>query len=229
MPDIAEFPFGEAANDALRVRLFQSEVENRFTHVHRVIAEFLGAKWLANCFSADVSEKRIFALFRQGEGVPTSLRGLHAWMAHFDETLARHCIKADPYAVLRYGDAETLNLDQARALLAALKTLSEDDPYFWSEDWGRHPLSGLLRTELKDDVRAIIEPFDHHIQLTNLLLEAMAGTALAEALAETLDAIMFDGRRYVGERSAATEALYIAGVRRDWEAVISSPPWHERC
>ena len=218
--DIAEFPFSEAANDALRVRLFQSEVENRFTHVHRVIAEFLGAKWLAHCFRADVSEKRIFALFRQGEGVPTSLRGLHAWMAHFDETLARRCIEADPYAVLRYGDAETLDLDQARALLAALKKLSEDDPYFWSEDWGRHPLSGLLRTELKDDIRAIVEPFDRHIQLTKLLLEAMAGMALAEALADTLDAIMFDGRRYVGERSAAAEALYTAGVRSDWEAVI---------
>ena len=220
MVDVAKFPFVRAANDALRVRLFQSEVENRFTHVHRVIAEYLGAKWLARCFEADVSEQRIFALFRQGEGVPTSLRGLHAWMAHFNETLARRCIEADPYAVLRYGDAETLHLDQARSLLTALKKLSEEDPYFWSEDWGRHPLSGLLRTELKDDVRAIVEPLDRHMQLTNLLLEAMVGTDLAEALSETLDSIMFDQRRYVEERSAATEALYAAGVRSDWEAVI---------
>ena len=218
--DIAALPFGGAANDALRVRLFQSEGENRFTHVHRVIAEYLGAKWLARCFEADVSAKRIFALFRQGEGVPTSLRGLHAWMAHFNETLARRCIEADPYAVLRYGDAETLSLDQARSLLSALKKLSEDDPYFRAEDWGRHPVSGLLRTELKDDIRAIVDPLRSHIQLTNLLLEAMAGTALAEALDDTLDTIMFDQWRYVGERSAAAEALYAADVRSDWEAVI---------
>ena len=218
--DVAEFPFARAANDALRVRLFQSEVENRFTHVHRVIAEYLGAKWLARCFEVDVSKKGIFALFRQGEGVPTSLRGLHAWMAHFNETLARRCIEADPYAVLRYGDAETLKLDQARALLAALTKLSEDDPYFRSEDWGRHPVSGLLRTELKDDIRAIIEPPRNHIQLTNLLLEAMAGTALTEPLGETLDSIMFDGQRYVEERSAAAEALNAADVRSDWEAII---------
>ena len=70
--DMAALPFGGAANDALRVRLFQSEVENRFTHVHRVIAEYLGSRWLARSFEAGVSEKRIFALFRQGEGVPTS-------------------------------------------------------------------------------------------------------------------------------------------------------------
>lgn len=218
--DVAALPSGEAANDALRVRLFQSEGENRFTHVHRVIAEYLGARWLAHCHGADVPERSIFALFRQGEGVPTSLRGLYAWMAHFDPTLARRCIEADPYAVLRYGDAETLNLDQARALLAALKKLSEDDPYFWSEDWGRHPLSGLMRTELKNDVCAIVRPSDRHKQLTTLLLEAMTGTALAEALGETLEAIMFDGRRHGTERSAATTALYTAGVRSDWEAVI---------
>ena len=218
--DVAAFPFGGAANDALRVRLFQSEVENRFTHVHRVIAEYLGAKWLARCFEAEVSEKRILALFRQDEGVPTSLRGLHAWLAHFNETLARRCIDTDPYAVLRYGDAETLHLDQARSLLTALKKLSDEDPYFWSEDWGRHPVSGLVRTELKDEIRAIIEPLDHHMQLTNLLLEAVVGTALAEALEETLDSIMFDERRYVVERSTAAKALYVSGVRSDWKAVI---------
>ncbi|MCY4394638.1 MAG: hypothetical protein OXC10_05845, partial [Rhodospirillaceae bacterium] len=218
--DVAALPLGEAANDALRVRLFQSEGENRFTHVHRVIAEYLGARWLARCFEAGVPETRIFALFRQGEGVPTSLRGLHAWLAHFSETLARSCIEADPYAVLRYGNAENLSLDQARTLLAALKKLSEDDPYFRSEDWGRHPASGLLRAELKDDVRAIIEPPRRHVQLTNLLLEAMSGTALAEALHDTLDSIMFDQRRYVGERSAAARALYAAGIRSDWDTVI---------
>ena len=218
--DMVALPFGGAANDALRVRLFQAEGENRFAPIHRVIAEYLGARWLARSFEADISATRIFALFRQGEGVPTSLRGLHAWMARFNETLARRCIEADPYAVLRYGDAETLSLDQARSLLSALKKLSEDDPYFRAEDWGRHPVSGLLRTELKDDIRAIVEPPRSHIQLTNLLLEAMAGTALAEALDDTLDSIMFGQRRYVQERSAAAEALYAAGVRSDWETVI---------
>ena len=218
--DIARLPFARAANDALRVRLFQFEGESRFTHVHRVIAEYLGARWLACCFEAGAPEKRLLALFRHGEGVPTSLRGLHAWMAHFNETLARRCIEADPYAVLRYGDAETLSLDMARSLLAALTRLSEEDPYFRSEDWGRHPVSGLLRAELKDDIRAIVEPPDSHIQLTNLLLEAMTGTALAGALADTLDSIMFDGRHHVEERSAAARALYAAGVHNGWETVI---------
>ena len=68
--------------------------------------------WLVRCFEDGVSQRRIFGLFRQGEGVPTSLRGLHAWLAHFSDVLATPCIDADPYAVLRYGDAETVDLSR---------------------------------------------------------------------------------------------------------------------
>ncbi|MDE0347215.1 MAG: hypothetical protein OXI66_15760, partial [Boseongicola sp.] len=218
--ELEELPCGVGADDARRTRLFHSEGEYRFAPVHRVIAEHLGARWLARCFEDGVSERRIFSLFQCGDGVPTSLRGLHAWIAHFSEPLSFRCIAADPYAVLRYGDAETLGLDQARSLLSALKKLSEEDPFFRAEDWGRHPASGLLRAELKDEICAIIEPPRGHVQLTYLLLEAMAGTAFAGSLAETLGTIMFDGRRHVGQRSAAAAALFAAGVRRDWEAVI---------
>ncbi len=94
--DVAKLPFGQAASDALKTRLFQAEGEGRFAHVHRVVAEYLGAKWLARCFDAGLSERRIFDLFRQGEGVPTSLRGLHAWTGHFSDALAGRCIAADP-------------------------------------------------------------------------------------------------------------------------------------
>ncbi len=220
--DITSLPFADAVTDALKVRLFRSEGENRFAHVHRVIAEFLGARWLAHCFEEDTSKRRIFALFGLGKGVPASLRGLHAWIAHFSAALAQPCIKADPYAVLRYGNAETLKLHQARALLAALKKLSDDDPYFRSEDWGHHPVPGLLRSELKDEIRAIIEPSHNHMQLTTFLLEAMTGTDLASTLGDTLNSIMFDGQRSVRDRSAAATALYEAGVRNDWETVIRS-------
>ena len=218
--DIIGLPHAQAANDALRTRLFQAEGENRFTYIHRVIAEYLGAKWITRCYEDGVSEKRIFALFRQGEGVPTSLRGLHAWMAHFSEVLAARCIDADPYAVLQYGDADTLSLDRARALLAALKTLSEQDPYFRSGDWGQHPASGLMRPELREEILTIVEATGTYMQLRYLLLEAMAESALARELAPTLETIMFDPERYNAERSCAWEALRTTDIYDNWEAVI---------
>ena len=218
--DIGKLRLGEATRDALKVRLFQGDGEQRFTHIHRVIAEYLGARWLARCFEERVSKRRLFSLFRHGDGVPTSLRGLHAWIAHFSEALAGRCIAADPYAVLRYGDAETLSLDEARALLDALQELSEEDPYFRSEDWGRHRVSGLMRPELKRNIVGIIGTPGKHVQLRTLLLEAMAGTALATELTESLDEIMFDPDRHHGERAAAAEAMHSTSDREGWEAIV---------
>ena len=218
--DVAQLPFGAAAEDALRTRLFQAGDERRFTHIHRVVAEYLGARWLAACFDAGGSARRIFSLFRPGDGVPTSLRGLHAWLAHFNAVLATRCIDTDPYAVLRYGDAETIGLDQARALLAALSALSETDPYFASDDWGRHPASGLMHSELRGEILAVIGTPGHHTHLTILLLNAMVGTDLAEALRETLANIMLDPARGYGERLEAADALQSAATATDWEAVI---------
>ncbi len=205
--DLSSLPFGDAARDALKTRLFEAEGEHRFTYVHRVMAEFLGARWLAACFDRGFSRKRIFALLRHGQGVPTSLRGLHAWIAHFSPSLASQCIAADPYAVLRYGDAEKLALPQARDLLTALKDLSEQDPYFRSEDWTRHPASGLMRSQLSEEIRSIIATPGKHAQLSMLLIDATIDTPLAEQLSPTLEQIFFDPDRAFAERSLAAEAL----------------------
>ena len=220
LDDIATLPFGDGAVLAIKTRLFRADGENRFTPIHRVIAEYLGAKWLARCFEAGVSEKRIFRLFGEEHGVPTSLRGLHAWLAHFSEALSRRCIDADPYGVLRYGDAETLGPEQARALLAALMRLAEDDPYFRSGDWGWHPASGLMRPELREEILSVVRTPDRPAQLRALLLEAMPGTSLAKELSPVLEEILFDPSRYVEERSAAAEALHAANVCDEWESVI---------
>jgi len=206
---IAALEDAEAITSALRTRLFEAESSQCFRLMHRVIAEYLGAKWLAHRFQSGVSQQRLFSLFGRGLRVPTSLRGLHAWMAHFDATIAKRCIDADPYAVLRYGDAETISIDIAQQLLRALVALSDHDPYFRAEDWARHPAGGLMRVELKDDIHTLIAMPDQCSQLKMLLLEAMVGTELAAALEPDLRAMMFDAARHYGERSRAADALRV--------------------
>ncbi len=218
--ELVELRHGKVADDARRTRLFRAEGENRFAPIHRVIAEYLGARWFVHCFEGGVSERRIFGLFQAGDGVPTSLRGLHAWIAHFSEILSFRCIAADPYAIVRYGDAETLGPDQARALLDALKRLSVSDPYFRSGDWDRHPASSLMRIELREEIRAVLEEAGRHRQLAVLLLEAMAGTDLAQVLAPALRAIIFDGNRFYDERYCALLAWRDADPQLDSEATI---------
>ena len=219
--ELVELRHGKVADDARRTRLFRAEGENRFAPIHRVIAEYLGARWFVHCFEGGVSERRIFGLFQAGDGVPTSLRGLHAWIAHFSEILSFRCIAADPYAIVRYGDAETLGSRPSPvAARYALKRLSGSDPYFRSGDWDRHPASSLMRIELRDDIRAILEDAGRHRQLSVLLLEVMAGTELAHALAPTLRAILYDSNRLYDERNCALLAWRDADPQLDSEAVI---------
>ena len=122
--------------------------------------------------------------------------------------------------MLRYGDADTLSLEKARALLAALAKLSEEDPYFRSEDWGQHSALGLMRAELKGEILDIVSTPNRHTQLTTLLLGAMVGTSLAKELAPTLNDMIFDHLRSPGERSGAVTALHATGIVTEWEAVI---------
>ena len=219
--DLSGLPLGNLCVDAVQTRLFRAEGKSRFTHIHRAVAEYLGARWLAHCFDGGVSEKHIFSLFHRGEGVPTSLRGLNAWVTHFSNVLAERCINADPYGVLLYGDTKALNSDRARDLLNALKQLSEDDPYFRAEGLDHHSASGLVRTELRDNILAIVETSDGRNHLRLLLLEVIPGTALAKELTETLTHILFDRCRSYAERSLSWKALYSVGALTDQEHVIS--------
>jgi hypothetical protein len=220
-------PIGEMSDIAgahliaavIKTRLFQSPDENRYIPFHRVIAEYLGARWLSKQISGGLSERRVFQTLTFAGGVPTAFRGLHAWLAHFSPRLAPRCIRTDPYGVLRYGESDQLPLDQARLLLNSLASLANEDPYFRSEDWGRRAISGLARPELKDEVVRLIKSPDRHIHLSTLILEALGGSPLTQAIAQELVAIVKDYKAAYVERSHAAEALVGRNVDIDWLAL----------
>src|SRR5690606_29176194 len=141
-------------------RLFQKipESEDQFKPIHRSVAEYLGAAWLAKSAQDELACERVLGMMTVDGGVPASLRGIHAWLAK-DEAFALAVIETDPYGVLRYGDPDDLTVAQGRALLAALRRLEQTNPYFRADDWGRHSAKGLARIELRDDVRdALLDP-----------------------------------------------------------------------
>ena len=152
--------------------------------------------------------------------VPTALRGLHAWIARLSPALAGRCIAADPYAVLRDRETETLDEDRARSLLAALKVRSGEDPCFDSEDRGVHPAAGLMRRELRDDVMGVLEASAGHAQLSVILVEAMAGTDLSTEAGRMLQGILLDRKREYCERAAAFKTLALAGVLGDEDGLV---------
>lgn len=218
--DIESLPMGAVARVVLGSRLFVPVGEQRFAPLHRVIGEYLGARWLAALLATNVSERRLFSLLTIGETVPASLRGIHAWIAFFSEEAAPRVIRADPFGVVRYGDAGALSTPKARLLLEELETLAADDPHFRVQDRGQLSIQGLARLNLRGEFERILKQ-STNFHLRKLLLEAINGSALANVMAPVLGALLMDADATFSERAEAAEALTRVWAREAWPPVIN--------
>ena len=218
--DFVDLVGGTSREAALRTRLFRSSQENLFEPYHRVIAEFLGANWLSKQIGKGLSERRVHQAMTFAGGVPTALRGLHAWLGLFTPALRDECIRTDPYGFLCYGDPERLPLPQARLLLKSVSELADEDPYFRSEDWGRRIASGLARLELKSEIIALLKSPDRHLDLSTLVLEALQASELTTHIVPDLSTLIADQRAPYIERYIAAEALIAAHAKIDWPEMV---------
>lgn len=218
--DLTDIPHAPLTTAALKSRLFRSDEENLLLPYHRVVAEFLAARWLAKRLDAGLSERRAVQALTFAGGVPTALRGLHAWFGHFAPRMTEVCIRIDPYGVMRYGDLDHLSLPQARLLLQSLAALAEEDPYFRSEDWGRHAVGGLARLELRSEILELLKQPDRHAHLSTLVLEALRGSALAAKIVPDLISLLQDENAVYAERYNAAKALVEGKIVIDWSSLL---------
>ena len=138
LAEVASLSGAARLGDTLGSRLFEARGPERFTYAHRAIGEFVGAGWLARRCDTPRKERRLLALFHSHRLVPASLRGIHAWLAWHSPALAPSVIAVDPMGVVEYGDADRLDVGQAKALVDALSSLARENPHF--RQWGPYRL-----------------------------------------------------------------------------------------
>ena len=204
--DFVKLPRAADARAVLGSKLFRLEEPGRLVPFHRTLAEYLGARWLALTVGRR-TRSRLLARLQPAGSVLARVRGLHAWLPHFDEDLGRDVIRCDPFGVVRYGDVEALSLSTARHLLGSLIALAKRDPQFRAGDWAGQSLGALMRSELADEIEALIGSPDTNEHLRSLLIEGVRGTALARQLGVTLEAVARSPHRFYAERDDALEAL----------------------
>ena len=119
--DRCDYESCEVLKSALATKLFKSKANSRFTPVHRHIAEFLGARHLAQLTNDGLPARRILALMTGEDGtVVTEMRGLSAWLSAHCKGARVDLIKRDSIGVGLYGDIGGFSPDEKRALLIEL-------------------------------------------------------------------------------------------------------------
>ena len=107
--------------EALSSKLFKADGGQRFSPVHRQIAESLGARHLAGLIDKGLPARRVLALMTGGDGtVVTALRGLSAWLAAHSLQVRTKLVSDDAFGVAIYGDIQDFSPDEKQELLAAL-------------------------------------------------------------------------------------------------------------
>jgi hypothetical protein len=217
LSDISILPGGEILESMLGTRLFRSDGVERFTYIHRRVGEYLGARWLTKQANTPQKRRRLLSLFHSYGLVPSSLRGIHAWLA-MDPAFTKAVIAADPMGLIEYGDADELTADQARLLIKSLELLANDNPRF--RDWGPYALRCFRSPGVIEDIRRLISTPETSFYLCLLMLEAIKGSGIASALRGELQKIVLDPQAYFACRKIAGEVLVEANEDIDWPTVL---------
>lgn len=190
LAEISNLPNAADIEEVIASRLFEACAPERFTYTHRAIGEFLGARWLARQADTRRKRRRLLQLVRSNALVPSSLRGLHAWLAWHSTELADQVIASDPMGVLEYGDTDQLSEVQGRKLFDALSRLSEENPRF--AGWSHYQASGLAQRSLLPQIQDAIASASVEFRFRLLVLQALKGSDLLKDVGESLFQLLFD-------------------------------------
>ena len=206
-PDQCDYDRREVLRPALVTKLFEGASNNR-TPVHRHIAEFLGARHLAQIIERDLPARRIIALIVGEDGtVVTEMRGLSAWLAAHCEDAWADLIERDPIGVGLYGDIREFSTDEKRTLLKALKHEGArlDSVWRMAADFGE-----LATPDMDSDIKEVLNNSNrdrNHQMFTDFVLRALREGGPLPNLSELLLEIVRDDTRWPRVNYAALDAF----------------------
>jgi hypothetical protein len=110
---------------ALKTRLFVGIGEELIAPVHRNVAEYLAARFLAQEMQNGLSTGRVLSLMTAADGGTVSgLRGLNAWLSVLHPPSRRRLIEIDPLGAALYGDTRLFSVEHKMVLLKSLHALA---------------------------------------------------------------------------------------------------------
>ncbi len=212
----------ELLRRSLESKLFESPTERRTVPVHRQVAEFLAARYLASLVENGLPIGRILALITGYDGVVVSeLRGLSAWLAAHSKSSRAEVIQRDPLGIVLYGDAQHFSPEEKRLLLDGLERQTAANPRLITTVQLDSRLGDLVSSEMENQVRQILTAparEDSWQSFVAILLEALQHGEPLPSLAYPLKELIRDGTRWPRIRDRAVE-LFVRHRRNDMQAL----------
>lgn len=196
----------------LKSNLFQYDGEEQRIPVHRGVAEYLGARYLAKQIEhGGLPLGRVLVLMTgEDGGVVPDLRGLAAWLSVHSRSGRPVLIERDPLGVVLYGDVRNFPVADKLLVLAGLKNQARQYPWFRSEDWSSSPFGALGTADMMPAFREILSsPSREEADQTLLdcVLDALRHGERMSALADLLECVVRDATHWPRIRTNAVEAL----------------------
>ena len=121
---------GEKLRHVVSTKLFHTPSEGHIAPIHRQVAEFLAARYLAGLISNGLPLRRVLSLMTGYDGVIVSeLRGLSAWLAAHGKSGRAEIVARDPLGTLLYGDVRDWPVHDKVLLLEHLNRESKKNPW----------------------------------------------------------------------------------------------------
>ena len=215
-PDQCDPDNPEVHRSALFANLFKGAASsNRFTPVHRHVAEFLGGRYLAGVIHNRLPARRVISMMTGEDGaVVTELRGLSAWLAAHSRDARADLIERDPIGIGLYGDIGEFSLNEKRALL---ESLNREGIRLHALGGSAEAFGALATPAMEPVIREILKDGDRgrdHQVFTDFVLRVLKqGIPLAD-LSELLLRTVRDDTRWPRVTKAALDA-FIHCCRQD--------------
>jgi hypothetical protein len=198
--------------DTLKSNLFRSDGAERRSVIHRSVAEYLGARYLAQSIeNHSLPVGRVIALMAGNDGgIVADLRGLAAWLSVHSPTARAALIDRDPLGVVLYGDVKRFPSDDKIRILDGLGREAQRYPWFRSGDWTSHPFGALATSDMAQTFQQILASparADADQALLECVLDAIRHGELIPAMIEPLGRVVRDASYFPKVRSTTLTAL----------------------
>ena len=203
-------------HSCLQSKLFESPIQCRAVPVHRQIAEFLAARFLAGLVDKGLPVGRVLALMTGYDGIVVSeLRGLSAWLAAHSGTGRAEVIARDPLGTVLYGDISRFSPSDRLSLLNGLHRETNANPKIFVTHHLDSRLGDLVSSDMEEHFREILLAPTREESCQSfviILLEALWHGERLPGLADPLKELIRDGTWWPRLRERALD-LYIRHFR----------------